>query len=98
MPRRLGVRRTAGFTGTSAVESQESRVEIQKPNIQPQRITEYVEVPVSNSADEKAWRTAKRKTLDRFGTKPIHPVEFFRLVEDIKELALSGDPQGNIYH
>ena len=62
-----------------------------------QRVTEYVEVPVSNSADAKAWRTAKRKFLDRFPHRAVNAVDFFRTVEELKELALSGDPTGTLH-
>ena len=67
-----------------------------KPKPQIERVVEYVEVPVSNSADSKAWRTAKRKYLNHHSTKPVRPVEFFRELEELKELALSGDPTGTL--
>ena len=57
---------------------------------------EYIEVPVSNSADTRAWQIAKRRVLDMNPNKSMRAVELFRLVEEVKDLALSGDPQGNM--
>lgn len=53
-------------------------------------------MPVSDSADEKAWRVAKRKFLTRTPSRLVNPIQFFRDVEDVKRLALSGDPHGTI--
>jgi hypothetical protein len=64
----------------------------------PETITKtvYVEVPVPNSADSKAWRVAKERYLVHNPNKPIRAVELFREMEQIKELALSGDPTGTL--
>lgn len=68
-------------------EKQEPRIEYR---------TEFVEVAVSNSADQRAWQIAKRKVLDCSPHKRWRPVELFRLVEEVKDLVLSGDPDGTI--
>lgn len=49
-----------------------------------------------NSADTKAWRIARQRYLAHNPTKPVRAVELFRELEEIKELALSGDPTGTL--
>ncbi len=62
----------------------------------PETLTQYVEVPVPNSADTKAWRFAKQRMLAHNPNKTFRAVDLFREVEAIKELALSGDPDGTL--